>query len=201
VSIPLHPVVRSLILVLLSQALRPTGRKHDFELLPATDQPQVHRALTELLELPSMPSAGHVVALDLQEVGIDLGPIPLDEVLDFRKQHGSMYRAYVRELERFIHEVAALPTDEQIHAINRRREAIADSAADLRKIARQAWARPVSFALCLAGAAWTATTGDLLAALLGFGAAAAGRMAGSTTEVGAYSYLFAAHHQFPPTSS
>ncbi len=85
-SIPMQPMVRSLILVLLSQILRPHGEKLDAELSPATDRPQLVHALQELLSLPDMPSAPHVVALDLETISVDLRLVPMDEVLGFRKR-------------------------------------------------------------------------------------------------------------------
>jgi hypothetical protein len=81
VSIPMHPLARYLILVLLSQILRSYGPKLGAELSPATDRPEVVRALGELLSLPDSPSAGHVVSLDLETVSVDLRLVPMDEVL------------------------------------------------------------------------------------------------------------------------
>jgi hypothetical protein len=71
VSIPMHPMVRSLVLVLLSQILRPQGAQLGIELSPATDRPEIVAALKELLSLPDTPSAGNVVASDLKFVGVD----------------------------------------------------------------------------------------------------------------------------------
>ena len=75
VSIPMHPMVRSLVLVLLAQILRQPGREKGFDLAPATDRPKLVEALRELLSIPAAPSIGHVVAFDLNAVGVDLGPI------------------------------------------------------------------------------------------------------------------------------
>lgn len=85
VSIPLHPVVRSTVLVLLAQILRPRGSQLGMELSPATDRPQLVEALSELLAGGLPASAGRVVAFDLETVAPDLTGVPLDEVLDFRK--------------------------------------------------------------------------------------------------------------------
>jgi hypothetical protein len=76
VSIPMHPMVRSLVLVLLAQILREPGRQRGFDLAPATDRTQLVDALRELLSIPAAPSVGHVVAFDLNAVGVDLGPVP-----------------------------------------------------------------------------------------------------------------------------
>jgi hypothetical protein len=46
VSIPMHPAVRALVLVLLSQILRPKGPDLGLDLSPATDRPELVRALT-----------------------------------------------------------------------------------------------------------------------------------------------------------
>jgi hypothetical protein len=86
VSIPVHPLIRYLMLTLLAQILRTNGTKLHAELSPATDQPRIVRALEELLDLPALPSAGNVVAFDLQCLSVDLSAVPLDEVLAFRKE-------------------------------------------------------------------------------------------------------------------
>src|SRR5262245_37600203 len=48
VSIPMHPAVRCLVLVLLSQILRPKGPSLGLDLSPATDRPLLIQALTDL---------------------------------------------------------------------------------------------------------------------------------------------------------
>lgn len=55
VSIPLHPMVRYLILVLFAQILRPRGYELGLDLSPTTDQFRIVQALTEILNLPSQP--------------------------------------------------------------------------------------------------------------------------------------------------
>ena len=79
VSIPLHPLVHTLVLVLLAQILRPYGRHRGLALQPATDRPQLVESLREVLSLASMPSTGHVVGTDIATVGVDLSHVPLDE--------------------------------------------------------------------------------------------------------------------------
>lgn len=199
VSIPMHPMVRSLILVLLAQILRPTGKQHGLDLQPATDMPEVHTAFRELLGLPAMPSAGHVVSFDLQTVGIDLGPVPLNEVLSFRAEHSEEYKEYAYDLRRFVREVGNLPHEDQQAALRDRQAQIKDRAAQLRKMARSAWKRPASFSLGLAGAVWTLVTGDVVGGLLALGAGLAGATdVASPLVTGAYSYLFDAHGRFGP---
>ncbi|WIG58322.1 MAG: hypothetical protein OJF49_001067 [Ktedonobacterales bacterium] len=196
VSIPMHPLVRSLILVLLGQLLRPVGKAKGLDLQPVTDTPQIHEALKELLSLPTEPSAAHVVSLDMQTVGVDLGPIPIDEVLDFRAQNRPHYRAYARNVRKFVREIGQLPLDDQQEELHARQAELADAAAQLRTLAQKAWRRPLAFGLGLAGAAWQVKQGDVLGGLLALGAAAAAAELTSPVEVGAFSYLFNARLRF-----
>jgi hypothetical protein len=191
VSIPMHPAVRALVLVLLSQILRPKGPELGLELSPATDQPRLVEALCELLSVPRTPTAGHVVQFDLETVCPDLSAMPLDEVLDFRKLHSREFREYSRYVRKFVREISQLPDREQAKAFGERQEEIRDLAADLKRKSRKAWKKPASFAFSIAGAAWTLAMGDPLGALLAGGAAALGIENGKR-EVTAYSYLFAA---------
>jgi hypothetical protein len=198
VSIPMHPIVRALVLVLLAQILRPHGATIHAELSPATDRPQLIGALTEVLSVPSAPSSGHVVATDLETVGVDLGSVPMDEVLAFRRENLEEHRAYARAVRKFVGELSRMPEKERSKAFNDRIEEIRDIANDLKTLSRKSWKRPASFALSIAGAAWTVKTGDPIGALLGAGAALLGSGdGGDTTKTGAYSYLFRAATRYP----
>lgn len=55
-SIPMHPLVRYLVLVLLAQMIREPSRKKGFDLAPITDRGRVMQSLSEILNLPSCPS-------------------------------------------------------------------------------------------------------------------------------------------------
>jgi hypothetical protein len=188
----MHPAVRYLILVLLSQILRPKGASLDLDLSPATDRSQLIQALTEFLSLPTIPSAGHVVSLDLATVGVDLSAVPIGEVLAFRAEHFDAHRQYARAVRRFVRELSLLAPGERDQALDDRESELTELAAQLRKTARRFWKRPASFALSIAGAAWRLAAGDPIGAALGAGAALAGGMKGERAETGAYSYLFSA---------
>lgn|SRR5215813_3865427 len=196
VSIPMHPMVRSLVLVLLAQILRPYGKKLHIELSPATDMPHLVDALHELLSLKSIPWTAHVIAFDLNTVGVDLGPVPFDEILDFRKQNISAYRGYCVAVRRFAHELSRQTQEEREVAFQQRQTELDEMAQDLRRRARKAWKRPAAFALTLTGAAWTFKTGDPLGAALAAGGALLGYESQKQNETGAYSYLFRARSRF-----
>lgn len=194
VSIPMHPAVRSLVLVLLAQILRPYGNRLGLELSPVTDQTRLVRALTELLSLPEAPSAGNVVSFDMATVGVDLGPVPIDEILDFRQQHLQEHKTYARKVRQFVRELSSIPQEQRQEVFEDRQEELDELAGDLRKISRRAWMRPAAFAFTVVGASWTAATGNPISGLLTIGAGALGAAMGSggSSEAGAYSYLFRA---------
>lgn len=196
VSVPMHPMVRSLVLVLLAQILRSHGRQLGLELSPATDRPEIVDALKELLSLPETPSAGHVVAADLKFVGVNLGAVPMDEVLSFRRDHLDQHKAYARAVRRFVRELSLLGEQDRTTALAEREEELTEMAHSISRAASKAWKQPASFALCVVGAAWTLTTGDPLGAILAAGAATAGYSSDPSGEVGAYSYLFEAQKQY-----
>lgn len=198
VSIPLHPLIRYLILVLLAQILRSHGKSLGFELLPTTDRFDVVQALTELLEMPASPSTGHVVALDLQTVSADLRLVPLDEVLGFRRENLALHRKYARSVRQFARELSLLEESQREKALMDRQSELDDLASDLKRRSRSAWRSPASFAVGLTGAAWTAVTGDPIGALLGVGGTILGLTGSSISEKeeGAFSYLFAARARF-----
>jgi len=196
VSIPLHPSVRHLILVLLAQIIRAHGAPHNTELSPTTDRTEIVRALTEVLGLPTLPSAGNVVAFDLQSVTVDLSAVPLDEVLSFRAENLDAHRRYVRSARQFARELSLMPEETRAAAFADRQGELDDLGSDLRKRARSAWKQPASFALGLAGAGWTLATGNPLGALLSAGALLAKGPGLPKVEAGAFSYLFAARARY-----
>jgi hypothetical protein len=190
VSIPMHPFVRNLVLVLLSQLLRPAGRRAGLDLCPATDMPSIHSSLTELLRLPTMPTAAHVVDLDLQVVGVDLASVPFDELLAFRAEHADAYRAYARDVRRFMRELAVLPEEERTGALDDRTAEITAQALQLQRASRGWWKQPAGVLLGLTGAAWTVGTGDIVGGLLAIGAGAAAALPDAGGDTEAFSYLF-----------
>ena len=194
VSIPLHPAVRALVLVVLPQLLRAPAEAAGYALQPASTQPRTARALMATLDLAGMPTTGHVVAADLEQVTLDLAPVPLDEVLDFRRQHGDQHRAYARDLRQFVRDAAALAPADQEQAFLDRREALADAADELQRLARASWRRPLAtFGLGIAGSAVTLAFGNPI----GAGLTAAGALLGLRRQAdpaSAYTYLFRAQH-------
>jgi len=203
VSVPLHPVVRTTVLVLLSQLARAAGQRQGLNLHPTTGQKAPVAALVRMLARAPLPSAGHVVALDLETVSVNLAAVPLDEVLEFRAEHGRSYREYARDLRRLLIELGPLSEQDRERLLLDRQEQLADQAADLRRAARRAWRQPFAgFSLGAAGAVWEAVGHhDLVTALLALGGGVVGALALSGQAAGAYSYVFEAQQGLGTRSS
>lgn len=195
VSIPLHPLVRALVLVLLAQILRPFGKARGYDLSPATDRSEMVGALRDLLNIESSPASGQVVTADLQAVGIDLSDVPLDEFLSFRQDNLKAFRTYSTSVRRFVRELSLTPEAERAREFAAREQEIKDIAESCRKTSKKNWKKGVRFALGASGAAWTATGGNLIGAALGLGGAILG-LETSKKETGAYSYLFKARDTY-----
>jgi hypothetical protein len=194
-SVPIHPLVRSLILVLLAQILRPYGATVGMDLCPATDRPQVLGALQEILNLHPAPSAGAVVSFDLETLGVDLSNVPLDEFLSFRTEHLRDYRRYARSVRQFVRDLSLTPSPERSERYKARREELRDLASSVNKSVTKAWKGYAKFGLGIAGAAWSLKMHNPLGAALGAGGAILG-LNESKTETGAYSYIFKAKDSY-----
>lgn len=97
VSIPLHPTVRTTILVILAQLARLRGPENKLIINPTTYNPNAVQDLLHLLARDQLPSASHVVAFDLEPVTLDLESVPLDEVLGYRQENQSAHQSYMRD--------------------------------------------------------------------------------------------------------
>lgn len=198
-SIPMHPEVRTTILVLLAQLARAAGRRQGIDLHPATSQAQPAEALIKTLARDQMPSAGHLVALDLEAVSLDLTRVPLDELLDFRNRHAAEYRAYARQLRSVLAQLGPLDEVDRQAILADRREELAERAFRLRRISRKSWTPDVvgvaSVSLGLAGASWElAGNRDPVSAALALAAGLTALIPGRAID--AYSYVISAGRSF-----
>ena len=189
-SLPMHPMVRSTILVLLSQLARPAGFRDGMDLQPVTSAQEPIDDIVRTLSLPSMPSAGHVVGVDLEAVGVDLSSVPLDDVLAFREENIGPYRRYARDVREFITRLGPLDPDDRARQFADRRDDLAEQAEALRRLSRKAWRRPIaSLMIGAVGAAWATAHGDPVSALIQLGQGVVGA-APTEARPSAYSYVF-----------
>lgn len=201
VSIPLHPAVRTTILVILAQLARSAGNKQNLLVHPATNDARALDDLIETLSRERMPSRESVIAFDLEPVSFNMDSVPLDELLQFRAEHQTAHKAYMRDLRGFMAELAeVIHPEERKTILLQRRQDMADAAHDLQRSTRMSLGRNLpSWSFGLAGGVWSAATGDPLGFVLGALGLATGIVGSGTTDsnkVSAYSYLFQAGRTF-----
>jgi hypothetical protein len=169
VSIPMHPDVRSTYLLVLAQLARETGARHGLDLHSVTNGRGTGEGFRRLLELEPMPSRGQVVDFDLQVVSIDLDDVPLDDVLQFKRESDSAHGQYMRNLREFAMDLAIMEEADRLRALTDRQADLEDEARDLRRRALAVWRSPkdvTGFGLGIAGAAWSIATANPIPAVL-----------------------------------
>ena len=197
VTIPIDRTVRTLILVLLSQILKSSGDRMGIELSPATDRLDVIEALDEIISGPDSlaQSVGEIVSFDMAMVGVDLSSVPMDEILDFREQHYKQHRNYRLDVRRFARELCLMPEDERRDTFERRQDELDSAARELKRMSREAWRKPISFAFGLAGVMSTLLGNPIAAAIAASGAAVSSMSSAGPNDIGVYSYLFSARRE------
>jgi hypothetical protein len=194
VSIPLHPTIRRVVLAVLGQLACARGRRAGIVVHPTTNNVEAIEDLISTLRLKRLPSAGHVVTLDMEAVSVNLETVPLDEVLDFRASHLDAHKAYMRSLRGALVDVSLLPEPERTTLLLERQQEIADAAHDLRRATRQSLGKNLAaWSLGAAGGAWSVVGHDPLGFAIGAAGLVTGAIpSGKTSPAAAYSYLFAA---------
>ena len=191
-SVLMHGAVRQIVLTFWAQALRQPAARRGLGLRPITSELGFVNNFRNLLASPRMPTEGDIVNFDLEQVSLDLSTVPLIDVLEFREQYGSDYRAYMRSLRQFMYNLRGLSGVEFRQAFQDRRDELSDSADRLRRVARRHWHKNLPlFALSLLGAALRTHAGDVLGAAESAGEAA-DRLSSPELPDTAYSYLFKA---------
>jgi len=135
-----------------------------------------------------------IITADVAQVGVDLNSVPLDEVLDFRRQHASEYTAYARDVRQFVLSMSLLSDDDQLASLADRKADLEEPADNLRRIGRRAFNRSsLGLGFGLVGAAWTVAHGDPSGGAFAAGAAAAGFAQPGLPSIGAaYTYILRA---------
>ncbi len=201
VSIPLHPAVRTTILVVLGQLSRSAGSAPYLYFHPTTNETTAIRDLVETLKRERMPSRDNLIAFDLEPAGLDMDLVPLDELLEFRSENKDAHRTYARDLRRFMADLVEIQEpDERKKLLLERREEIADAARDLQRNSRKALGLNLpSCSLGIFGCVWSLAAGDpigVVLSALGLGDSIRRWEGADSTSVDAYSYLFRVEKSF-----
>lgn len=164
------------------------------DLLPVTDQLDcVHFLQSHVQAL-----RGAVVATDLGLMNIDLSAVPIDEVLDFRTRYGMEFRAYRRNLNRYMLALSSASFDQRLIMERDRTEELRDMRSKLEQEARPfgRLLRNAPFFLGITGAGVQVGAGDFLGGS-GSAVAATGALFNKQPAQGEYTYLFRAAYHFP----
>ena len=166
-------------------------------LSPTTDQQPLVNALSEIIFKPesSSPTVGDVISFDMTGVGVDLGPVPMNEVLDFRQQNYCQHRDYIQSVRDFARELSYIPSDERKVKFEQRQEQLEDLSSGLRKVYSGSWKKEITFGIGLTTAALTYQSDPIVAVLLAVNAIV-GMVPDKSQEVDVYSYLFSAKQRF-----
>jgi hypothetical protein len=201
-SIPLHPLVRRAYLLLLAQFARHAGARQGLDLHPTSNLRGVGSSLAHLLQAEGTLSKGHVVEFDLNTIGYDLDPVPLDEVLDYRRQHQEEHKRYMRNLRQFVGELSTTDPEERPSLYEARAAELREDAQNLAHRVRRAWRAPATaagFSVGIAGAGWSMAGGDQVGTLLGLAGLGVGlfSLLSGKDQGSAYSYLFSVRSDLP----
>ena len=192
----MHPAFWAVYEAFLAHSLYDAGLRAGLSLRPATDHVALVNTQNAILDIPGYPSSGHVVEFDLQQVSLDLSHFELDEVLQFREEHGGEYRRYTRDLREFAMAVSRVEGEERRRLMRDRYDALADAADDLRRTSRDWWRRAAaSIGIGISGGSWSAASGNWPAAIIAILGGVAGMGAKPKLD-NAFSYLFRAEQSF-----
>lgn len=189
--------VANSVLIILAQLARIRGRDFGWDLQPSTTNRNAYNLFEHMLLAPS-PSLSDVIALDLDAVVLDLDRVPLDEVLDFRRIHGSEFRAYIRSARITARQLLESDVSDRSRLLDDRREELGEAARRLQQHAERSWRQPVaSYALGIAGGLLCGLQRNWGPALLSLLSGAVGANWLQRPESD-YTYLFAAHASWHP---
>lgn len=197
VSIPMHPTVRTAYLVFLSEIISESVETTGMALYPTTDIIDLHTSKAALLDSPAFPSMGHVVMSDLYQIGLDLGSVPIDEILDFKKSHGKEFQHYSQGLREHVTSLAAMDRNQRLLASDSRDEELKQQLSEIRRVAKKNGFKLASFALSVISAVASAASGNPFPAAASATGALSSLIGGlSGASKARSSYLLAARDQF-----
>ena len=162
--------------------------------MSVTDRWDLVCALKEIISAPvsPSPSVGDILSFDLGVVGVDLGPVPINEVLDFRRENYTAHRDYRQSILQFSHELSLLETEDREAAWERRQDELDAKARELRRINWKAWKKRGTFAITATSAALMYDKENPLPATLAAIAAILNVLPDGEKKDGAYSYVMSA---------
>jgi len=120
-------------------------------LSPCTDAPE-YAQKSQALWSDSVPKKmSQIVEMDIQQVGVDTGALPIDEYISFRNDNRSEHQRYMRAVRGFCEQIQNKNVESQEMLINQRKQEIADYGAELNKRTLKSLAQPSSLSVGFGG--------------------------------------------------
>ena len=93
-TVKLHPMVRSFGSYTFISINKTIRKQIGIDLNPVTDRHRLVGSLKDLLSIPESASSGNVISFDLNTVSVDVGAVPIKDVLEFREENFEAYKNY-----------------------------------------------------------------------------------------------------------
>lgn len=189
-----------LTLSVIAAQSRRRGEALGLRLTPTTDGLKWGRRQREFASHPTMDACARILLADADQLNIDVGAVPIDELVGFRRNNASVLDRYRLSVAKFARDIQGLDPEDQRLAVIQRTAELADARHDIERVGRDFWLTTGRVSLAIGGIAWTCFSGDPTGAILGVGelafegAAALGAANAGGTD---FSYVISAARTFP----
>ncbi len=193
-SMIIRPGLGYLVLDAIAREAARTGQRLGLDLYPSRCV-GTQRDLFPIHRRVDMCAGATVVHTDLEDVGVDLGPVPIEEILDFKRQNADLLDRYRLGLHEFSSRLAETPFADREVLLRERSESIQATNDELKSAYRD-WRKLAAIGLGLGGVAWTFSTGDPVGGSLALGAAGVELLPSSSPPPTRLTYLVKAAQTF-----
>ncbi len=170
----------------------------DIEFVPISQSVALGRSLMRSFMTSGAATRSALLAADLESLSVDLRLVPLQDVMDFREEHGSEYRKYISQLRTDVVELSHLDESELAVAQEERSLEKEEIRFDLMQRSRKEFGRrAASLSAGSIGAVVSAGQGSRFGSLAAILAGLAGATS-SEEDVTAFTYLSGIQRSFRP---
>ncbi|MBS0189676.1 MAG: hypothetical protein JSR52_00870 [Planctomycetes bacterium] len=148
---------------------RRRGNDLGVRLTPTTDNLKWGRRQRELREHPAMHSLAQVIQADVDQLAIDVGRVPVNELVDFRRRNIEALDRYRLGVARVARDLDSLDPEHHVTVLKERADNLQDARRAVERAGRDFWSTAGSLTFAVGGIAWTCVTGDLMGAIFGLG--------------------------------
>lgn len=136
-SVAMHPVLGVLVLGEIAKHVVRHGLTNGYDLFPSTDNGQLHRMVKERGGEIDVSATTKVIASDFEAAGIELGAVPVDEIVSFRQEHRDLLNRYRLGLMEAAEELVLRADKYEQTLLKERRERFATDKAAVERYYRE----------------------------------------------------------------